>query len=298
MILNFPAGTPENKLFFINCGCKINLRLKVTGKRQDKLHDLSSCFLRLDEPGDRLTLSISGTPGIDLSVPDFPELAGKNNLVYKAAELFAARSGIVPAWHIVLEKRVPIAAGLGGGSADAGGMLALLNRIYRSFSPEDLASLAFSLGADVPFFLNERSAWVTGAGEFFEYPENLPELPEILIVNPGFPVSAGWAYTHLAKELISADDLKYHDEFFSGKIKNYAEFCRNDLAPAIFDKFPLLRMIREHLAACGALAVQVSGSGPSLFALFESDAAKRAKELREKFSDFYNMRIFTGGTEW
>lgn len=296
--MNFPTGILQNNSASVNCGCKINLRLKITGKRPDKLHDLSSCFLFLEHPGDRLDFAVTESAGIGFSCPGFPELSGKNNLVYRAAELFAERAGIKPCWQITLQKNVPLAAGLGGGSAGAGGMLALLNQLYQVFSAEELNSLAFSLGADVPFFLNRRSAWVTGAGEKFETLENLPPLPEILIVNPGFPVSAKWAYTHLARTLISPDDPELLQAFCSGEIRDWQSFCRNDLAPALFEKFPLLGMIKDALSEYGALAVQVSGSGSSLFALFASGAAECAGKLRKRFIEMENLRIFTGGEEF
>ena len=299
MALTFPAGKPGSNLYrSINCGCKINLRLKVTGKRPDKLHELSSLFLFLEHPGDVLHFSMTDEAGISFESPEFPELSGENNLVYRAAELYSRTAGIIPYWSIVLEKNVPVAAGLGGGSADAAGILSLLNDIYQVFSAEKLVELAFSLGADVPFFLNRKSAWVSGAGEKFEVLEKFPPIPEILIVNPGFPVSAKWAYTNLAPELIFPDDPEIKADFLAGKIRCWQDFCRNDLAPALFEKFPLLDILKEYLLFCGALAVQVSGSGSSLFALFNSGAEENARKLREKFSTLNNMRIFAGGNEW
>ena len=169
--MNSPHGHRMKWHKSINCGCKINLRLKVTGKRADGLHELSSCFLYLPFPGDLLTVHDADT--LTLECPGFPELENKSNLVWRAAELFAAAAGIPPAWHITLKKCVPIAAGLGGGSADAGALFALLNEHYAALPQDELEKLAFSLGADVPFFLKRQSAWVTGAGEYFEYFEKL-----------------------------------------------------------------------------------------------------------------------------
>lgn len=281
----------------INCGCKINLRLKVTSKRQDNLHNLSSCFLFLEHPGDRLAVEDSAK-GILLTCPGHEELENENNLVYRAAELFAAKSGITESWHFTLEKNVPLAAGLGGGSADAAAVLLLLNRHYQVFEEKTLTAMAFSLGADVPFFLHRSAAWVTGAGENTEILTELPEIPEILIVNPGFPVSAKWGYANLPGELIGEDDPDFRRDFAAGRQISWQQFCRNDLAPALIKKFPLLDMLRGKLLSCGALAVQISGSGPSLFALFASGAAVRAKELRESFSGMTGLRIFAGKDEF
>ena len=259
-----------------NCGCKVNLRLKVTGKRADGLHELSSCFIYLPCPGDKLSVTEHNAP-LTLSCPGFPELENQHNLLWKAAMLFAEKSRIVPSWHIMLEKRVPMAAGLGGGSADAGALLAMLNRRYQSLSDNELNETAFALGADVPFFLHRQPAWVTGAGEKIEYLENLTELPEILIVYPAFPVSAKWAYTHLDKAVIGAEDKDIKAAFLNGSVQ-WNEFCRNDLAPAVVKKFPLITVLMEFLKNSGAAAVQMSGSGPSVFALFA-----RGKELRDKW---------------
>ena len=282
----------------INCGCKINLRLKVTARRKDKLHELSSCFLFLEHPGDELVVE-SSAGGLSLISPGYPELAGKNNLLWKAAEAYAAAAGIAPQWQITLDKQVPVAAGLGGGSADAGGLLALLNSRYSALSESDLNRLAFSLGADVPFFLNRRAAWVTGAGENIEFLPELPEIPQILIVNPGFPVSAAWAYTHMAPALIGADLPEFKAELIAGRITDWQSFCRNDLAPALWKKFPLLGSIRDSLRDSGALAVQVSGSGSSLFALFDrNDLQPAARQLRRRFAGENKFRIFAGGKEF
>ena len=281
----------------VDCGCKINLRLKVTAKRADGLHELSSCFLYLPFPGDLLTVEDSDS-GLALECPGFPELANEKNLVWRAAELFAAESKITPAWKIVLEKIVPMAAGLGGGSADAGALLALLNDRYRTVSSERLEKLAFSLGADVPFFIKRTSAWVTGAGECFEYFEKMPYVPEVLIINPAFPVSAKWAYVNMPKTLIGPDDPQEKADFLAGKC-DWQRFCLNDLAPAVMKKFPLLGILERKLRDCGALAVQMSGSGPSLFALYEpGKAAAAGEKMRCDFAGLNGLRIFAGGKEF
>lgn len=280
----------------VNCGCKINLRLKVTSRRTDGMHELSTLFLPLDFPGDTLTLD--DAPELKVTVPDFPELSGSGNLVCKAAELFAAESGIAPQWCFTLHKNVPVAAGLGGGSADAAGALKLLNDRYQVFDSSTLAALALKLGADVPFFLTRKPAWATGVGnelEIIDIPENLPE---ILIVNPGFPVSAKWAYTHMAVELISPDEPEIKNMFaaaFADPLHaDWQSLCRNDLAPALWQKFPLLSLIRDELTACGAPAVQVSGSGSSLFALFPDGSRDAAEHLKRKFGHLYGFKVFNG----
>ena len=294
--MNSPSGHLTKWRESIDCGCKVNLRLKVTGRRPDKLHDLSSCFLFLPHPGDQLTVESVPGGGLSLEVPGFPELAGEKNLLWQAALRYAQKCAVAPDWHLTLKKVVPLAAGLGGGSADAGALLSLLNTHY-ALPEDDLKQLAFSLGADVPFFLARRTAWVTGAGENLEFVDFPGSLPEIMIVNPGFPVSAKWAFTHLDEKLISDDDPAEKASFAAGRV-NWQSFCRNDLAPAVFRKFPLLEMLRDELYSCGAEFVQMSGSGPSLFALFADNAAAAAEKMRKHFRAMESLRIFTGGKEF
>ena len=285
----------------IVCGGKINLRLKVTARRPDGMHELSTLFCPVDFPADVLEL----VPGaaLTLEVPGHPELAGPDNLVVKAAAAYAAAAGVPARWRITLDKQLPVAAGLGGGSSDAAGVLTALNRRFAALTETELALLARELGADVPFFLSRRMAWATGVGEVLEEADLPGRLPELLIVFPGFPVSARWAYTHMAPELVGAEEAAIRERFAAAfaapECAPWAELCRNDLAPALWRKFPLLRLLRETMRSSGALAVQVSGSGSSLFALFPSGrSAAAAEQLKRDHGNLRGLRIFTGGGEW
>jgi len=155
-----------------------------------------------------------------------------------------------------------------GGSSDAASVLKLLNSRYGAFAPDELAELAFSLGADVPFFLDPRPAWATGIGEELRPLTVVPDLP-LVVVNPGFPVSAKWAYTHLAPARIGpADKVRtaaLEKALTSGDARGVAAALHNDLEYALYDKFPLLVILREFMLAHGALGAIVSGSGSSLF---------------------------------
>ncbi len=295
--MNFPRGRRMSWHKSAGCGCKINLRLKVTAKRPDGFHELSTLFYPLDEPGDMLEVS-GGTPGMSLRVPGFPELENEKNLVWRAAEAYSLAAGVSSEWHFVLHKKTPFAAGLGGGSADAGAVLKLLNDHYQALSPEDLSRIALPLGADVPFFLERKAAWATGVGEKLEFLPEPVKIPEVVIVFPGFPVSAKWAYTHLAPEYIGVDGSEIKESFkqaFSApESADWQSLCRNDLAFALWKKFPLLRIIREELIAAGAAAVQVSGSGSSLFALFHRGAVEAADRIRSKFGNMAGFQVFPG----
>lgn len=272
----------------IEIGCKINLFLHVTGRRSDGYHTLETLFLPLPEPSDTLTLEFDAMSGIRLST-DAALPTGNGNLAYRAAERYAAESGMAPAWSIALEKRIPAAAGLGGGSADAAGVLKVLEAHYRKLGKKRLREVALGLGADVPFFLDPVPATARGVGEeLAPLAGPLPPL-HLVLANPGFPVSARWAYGQLPEHSEhpgTLDGLLRALE--TGDQDGIARNIRNDLAPALWRKFPLLTVLKERLSKRGAFAVEVSGSGPTLFALFDDQvsAERAARELNAGYSEF------------
>ena len=188
-----------------------------------------------------------------------------------------------------------IPAGMGGGSSNAAAVLRLLNRHYGKLSSEELADLALTLGADVPFFLHGRAAIATGIGEVFHYPAGKLYAPPLLVVNPQFPVSAKWAYMNLDPEQIGEDS--------SGKLKRLinalrrndpkgvADNLHNDLAAALYRKFPLLAILRDFLLENGALNAEITGSGPSIFAVCASPA-ERDELCRSLAGAFRAVTIF------
>ena len=265
---------------------KVNLSLAVTAKRPDGYHDLDSLFYPFREPSDEITLeNAPATSGITIrcDAPGVP-LEPEKNLCGKAVQAYCKAAGMdVPGVVIHLEKHIPVAAGMGGGSADGATVLRLLQERFRALSQEQLESVAFSLGADVPFFLNPRPSHVTGAGEHITPVDGLPDRLPLLLAAPQFPVSAAWAYKHMnlaraistpprTNELIDA--LRRRD------YKSAAQFMRNDLEHALFVKFPLLNLLRDFLLKQDALRVMVSGSGPTLLALFHDDAAAQSAHAR------------------
>ena len=261
---------------------KVNLSLAVTAKRPDGYHDLDSLFYPFRDPSDEIRLEDApATSGVTIrcDAPGVP-LEPEKNLCGKAVSAYCKAAGMdIPGLVVHLEKHIPVAAGMGGGSADGAAVLRLLQERFRALSQEQLESVAFSLGADVPFFLNPRPSHVTGAGEHHMPVDGLPERLPLLLAAPQFPVSAAWAYKHMdlqraisepprTKELIEA--LRRSD------FESAAQFMRNDLEHALFDKFPLLVLLQRFLLEHGALRVMVSGSGPTLLALFRDDAAAKA----------------------
>jgi 4-diphosphocytidyl-2-C-methyl-D-erythritol kinase len=255
---------------------KLNLFLKVTGKRPDGYHELFSlmCCVSLC---DTLYLQF-GTEKIEIesSHPQIP--LDKTNLAYKAAALFLKTLGAKEGVKITIEKSIPVAAGLGGGSSNAASVLSGLNHHYGfPFSRDRLMSLGLSLGADVPFLLFQKPALVSGIGEMLEaYPEPLPY--SVIIVHPGFGVSTAEVFQNLnlrltkCKKKITKPSLKKTGYDVS------LHLC-NDLEAVTISKYPEIKLVKQQLNQHGALGALMSGSGPTVFGLF-SDPKKADKALQ------------------
>jgi len=265
---------------------KVNLSLAVTAKRPDGYHDLDSLFYPFRDPSDEITLedapAASGVT-IRCDAPGVP-LEPEKNLCGKALFAYCKAAGMdVPGLVIHLEKHIPVAAGMGGGSADCAAVLRLLQERFHALSQEQLEAEAFSLGADVPFFLNPRPSHVTGAGEHHTPVDGLPEHLPLLLAAPQFPVSAAWAYQYMDLSRAISTPPRTNELIDALRRRDYesaAQLMRNDLEHALFFKFPLLVLLRRFLLEHGALRVMVSGSGPTLLALFRDDAAAQAAHAR------------------
>ncbi|MBQ4107298.1 MAG: 4-(cytidine 5'-diphospho)-2-C-methyl-D-erythritol kinase [Lentisphaeria bacterium] len=266
---------------------KINLYLKITRRCPDGYHEISSLFLPLSAPADDVTWHPDAGDGIRL-VSDFA--ADGENLMCRAAARYAARAGLTPTWRFTLDKHIPVAAGMGGGSADAAAVLRLLNEHYRALTPAALSALAAEIGADVPFFLTGVPAVATGIGDRLEPLAAVPPVP-VVLVNPRFPVSARWAYRALEPDRIGPDDSGRLERLLTalrqGDPAGVAAELYNDLAPALYRKFPLLRELRDFLRANGGLNAEITGSGSTIYAIAASidDAAALADRVKHRYGD-------------
>ncbi|MBP5639028.1 MAG: 4-(cytidine 5'-diphospho)-2-C-methyl-D-erythritol kinase [Victivallales bacterium] len=265
---------------------KINLFLKITGVRPDGYHTLENVFLPIANLNDEVTLEPSNEKGITLKQLGGPTLCiNRSNLCLKAADAFCIATGLTPNVSILLTKRIPLVAGLGGGSSDAAAVLRLLNEYCDNpLSNSQLHEIASSLGADVPFFLNPTPSLGTGIGDILSPVQLNCRIP-LVIVSPPFPLPVEWSFTH-AKQIPAdssptlADCLK---AMKSGNLEALATNTRNDLEHAVFEKFPILQMTREAMLAAGALTIHVSGSGPSLFAISHEDKLTAIADACNKF---------------
>ena len=273
----------------IKSPAKINLGLKVIGKRSDGYHNIETIF-QMVSLYDDITLTESDT-GITLhsNNRDIP-LNGKN-LTYKAAYLLRERTGVKKGVKIEIDKNIPISAGLGGGSSNAAATLLGLNYIWElRLSKEDLLSIARLLGADVPFFLSGVRALGTGRGDELQI---LPVTHKfyVILINPRLSISTEWVYKNLKLELTK--DIKNINikKFISGKgeIGNIRDILSNDLESVVIEKYDVIGRMKELLLSAGASGSLMSGSGSTVFGIFKDySSAKQAGEIlkREEWSLF------------
>ena len=245
---------------------KINLGLRIHGKRADGYHEIETVLHRIDLY-DELHFESSTSLEMCSSDPAVPD--GKDNLCLRATSLLRKHLNISAGARISLTKRIPIGAGLGGGRADAGTVLRELPKFWNVSPDRDrLSVLALELGSDVPYFLRNGTAIARGRGELLEYfPLSLPYT--VLLCYPRIQVSTAWAYSQvkpIPKE--HASNLK--DLLIDG-LRNPAELSRNlknDFESIVFDTFPQLRNIKDVMLHEGAIYASLSGSGSSVFGLF------------------------------
>jgi 4-diphosphocytidyl-2-C-methyl-D-erythritol kinase len=259
---------------------KVNLYLHVTGRRGDGYHMLDS-LIAFADIGDRLTAEPAGVLSLEVSGPEARSLPStyEDNLVLRAARLLAAHAGITTGAALRLQKSLPVAAGIGGGSSDAAAALRALRQLWQvSVGDAVLRALAAELGADIPACVGGRAVWVGGIGERIDPAAALPKAG-ILLANPRtkLPTAAVFA----ARRGAFGDPGRFEPMPASvvGLAQNLMR-CRNDLTDAAIGLVPEIGAVLASLRALpGALLARMSGSGATCFALFrDRGAAERARE--------------------
>ena len=285
----------KKKTLSLKTPAKINLFLKVAGRRDDGYHNLETVFLPLSNIFDTIKLKISGQEGIKITSLSENIPCDKSNLCYKAAEQYALKTRIAPNWEIDIAKRIPVTAGMGGGSSDAAAVLLLLQNFYDNpMKEKELISLAAKIGADVPFFLNPVPSAGYGIGDILSPIEFNCDF-YILICAPQFPVTAPWAYKNMVNpgicERLNIDELI--SSLKSGDMNTVLKFVKNDLAPALYNKFPILSILRDDLISFGAKATEVTGSGPTVFCVCKDklSAEKVVAKMEKKYSSALKLAI-------
>jgi 4-diphosphocytidyl-2-C-methyl-D-erythritol kinase len=277
--------------------CKVNLLLNILGRRPDGYHELETVMQPV-ALCDRLTFERSGDAvKLSCSNPTLP--VDGRNLVRRAATAFMSAANLSGGVSIHLEKNIPLAAGLGGGSGNAATTLLALNELFdRPLAGAMLDELAAALGSDVPFFLQNRPALATGRGETIQSLDHFPALrgKAFLLIHPGFGISTPWAYQQLARfpEALNGRPgraAKLVAQLQSNDWPAVAGGFYNSLEAPALEKYPVLALYQEFLRAHGALAALMSGSGSTTFAVAENTAA--AEALVETFKTKFGVNCWT-----
>jgi 4-diphosphocytidyl-2-C-methyl-D-erythritol kinase len=255
---------------------KINLSLKILGRRSDGFHEIETVITPISLCDGIKVETHRGKTGIVFrcDVPSVPQ--GDDNLVVRAAKAFVAKAKIDAAISIELQKKIPHAAGLGGGSSDAASTLLALNQLFETNLPrEALSKMAETIGSDIPFFIFQSAALCKGRGELVT-PLKLRQSRSLLLLKPGFAVSTSWAYHHwqASREI---PRVSYATQEFGGQT------FVNDLERPAFEKFVFLAQLKMWLLKQPEVGVALmSGSGSATFAVLREHAeadhiAERAK---------------------
>ncbi len=276
---------------------KVNLLLNILGRRPDGFHELETVMHPVNL-FDEIRFERGGN-GIQLTCDEPALPVDFQNLIYRAADAFLKLHNPRAGVRIHLQKKIPLAAGLGGGSGNAATTLLALNELFdRPLSTAKLDELAASLGSDVPFFLQNRPALATGRGEKIQPLDFFPALRgrAFLLIHPGFGISTPWAYQNLARFSKALNGKQGRAQELISKLQSndwsaVADGFYNSLEAPALEKFPVLALFQEFLRANGALAALMSGSGSTTFAIAEDVNA--AESLMGKFKSKFGSNCWT-----
>jgi 4-diphosphocytidyl-2-C-methyl-D-erythritol kinase len=261
----------------LESSAKVNLRLEILKKREDGYHEVRTILQKISLH-DTLLFSLKMGRGISIktSHPHLP--TGKNNLVYQAAQSVLKRSDYKGGFLIEIKKKIPLGAGLGGGSSNAAMTLKALNQLLRlDLSKKELMEMGAGIGADVPFFFLEGAAIGSGIGERL-VKIRLPVLWYVLIY-PNFEVSTRWAYQNF---VLTKRQFHINLHKFTNAPHDISRGLRNDLEEVVSKEYPEIGVMKKMLCSAGALGVLMSGSGPTVFGIFseERGASEAYKKVR------------------
>ena len=287
----------------VRAPAKLNLTLEVIERLPNGFHLIRSIFARVDSISDTLTIGVHRAgAGVHISTDATDIPLDDANICHQAAARYLAAINAVARIDIRIDKKIPVAAGLGGGSSDAAAVLRVLNDVFGGrLLPPELSTLGAGLGKDIPFFLaGVPAAIVSGMGEIVE---PLPSLPpfEYLVVNPMVPIPTGEAYAALGQAVPFMTDpsrfnvtehMKHSIE--AGDRAAVAAGLYNEFETYAERRYPVVRQLQQTLRALGARAARMSGSGPTVFGLF--DTADQCLAAARAMRHYYpTMRILHGG---
>ncbi len=296
---------------------KVNLRLEILKKREDGYHEIRTIFQKISL-SDTIQYSLEKERRITITTNHSGLPVGENNLAYKASQAILSRSAYRGGVSIHIEKKIPLGAGLGGGSSNAAATLKALNQLLGlGNSIEELMAMGVRIGADVPFFFLDEGAIATGIGEKLEKVE-LPHLWYILIY-PNFEVSSRWAYQNIklipslrqtlparagaksrsgsilsnlqsldrAAEGLTKMKFRFKIREFLATPAGIPRILLNDLEEVVSKEFPQIGQMKEILASAGAMGSLMTGSGPTVFGLFSDreDTLRAYRKIKNRVED-------------
>lgn len=262
----------------VHAPAKINLILRILDRRSDGYHNLWS-VMQTVALEDELEIRAASPGGVRLTCDTVRLPVDSSNLVHRAASAVLDQASLSVGLDVELRKRIPMGAGLGGGSSDAAATILGLNQLLKlGWSREQMQSVAEQLGSDVPFFLFAPAAVVSGRGAAVK-PVWMDESRWVVLVKPGFGVETKWAYQELATTRTDARPLSSahmaidrHSRLTWTQLATAAE---NDFESPVFARYPVLREIKEALRLQGADLALLSGSGSTMFGIFSTESAAR-----------------------
>lgn len=289
-----PAGRPD---LIIEAPAKINLTLEIKGKRPDGYHELETVMHQINLV-DRICFTLTGA---DIKVASNSSFIpdGEKNLAYRAAQLLFNKYGIKKGVEIFIEKNIPVEAGLAGGSTDAAAVLAGANQLFElGLSQYELMDLAAEAGSDVPFCVLGGTALARGRGEILQPLAEGPKL-QMVLVKPDFGLSTRDVFGafQLKNIDISPDTPAFLAAWENYDIINVAQLLNNVLESVSLVQRPEIAAIKHQLCELGALNALMSGSGPSVFALFlnHHDAERAFMQMKEQYIESYLVSSYRKG---
>ena len=293
-----PASTSRPLSIRVFAPAKINLVLRILDRRTDGYHNLWS-LMQTVQVEDEITLALTGAhSGVTLRCDEPSLKTDDSNLVSRAAVAVMAQSGRTGGLDITLAKRIPMGAGLGGGSSDAAATIIGLNQLFNlEWSAEQMAHIGQTLGSDVSFFFFAPSASVAGRGEQVA-PIRIKGTRWVVLVNPGFPVETKWAYQQLTANRAAVVPLSQSHAMLEQASElgweQVLEAAENDFEGPVFKAYPLLQEIKHRLLALEADVALLSGSGATVFGVFRNEA--KARQAQVLFMNEPQFKVFVAQT--